>query len=110
MNAPEDRSGQTRSFGDVGSMSGFRLMTQQSVRARAQEVHRSFLTIPPPSLCQLPMEGYFFSRSPAPADSTQYFFSHSSRLNCGGVVTASMVQPEPLTTSPSASARSGRNS
>jgi hypothetical protein len=25
------------------------------------------------------MEGYFFSRSPAPAE--QYFFSHSSRLN-----------------------------
>jgi hypothetical protein len=34
---------------------------------------------------QLPMEGYFFSRSPAPA--VQYFFSHSSRLNSLGTST-----------------------
>jgi hypothetical protein len=42
------------------------------------------------------MEGYFFSRSPAPAvrisspipcGSIQYFFSHSSRLNCLGTST-----------------------
>jgi hypothetical protein len=36
---------------------------------------------------QLPMEGYFFSRSPAPAVSTQYSFSHSSRLNGLGTST-----------------------
>jgi hypothetical protein len=36
-------------------------------------------------LSQLPMEGYFFSRSPAPA--VQYFFSHSSWLNSLGTST-----------------------
>src|SRR5436305_283616 len=35
---------------------------------------------------QLPMEGYFFSRSPAPA--VQYFFSHSSRLHRLGTSTS----------------------
>jgi hypothetical protein len=45
---------------------------------------------------QLPMEGYFFSRSPAPAVRTssplpcgliEYSFSHSSRLNVLGTST-----------------------
>jgi hypothetical protein len=43
----------------------------QSVRARAQEVHRSFLTIPPPSL----------RRSPAVPWSCSYLVARDHRLS-----------------------------
>jgi hypothetical protein len=52
------------------------------------EITLGYQLLEPPAGChpfsQLPMEGYFFSRSPAPADSTQYFFSHSSLLKTLG--------------------------
>jgi hypothetical protein len=38
---------------------------------------------------------YFFSRSPAPADSTQYSFSHSSRLNSRGTASLALVPQIP---------------